>query len=446
MDQLKSLNLTCLNLYSGRLFMQQNEKKIVGYLFVTMIPFELMANALLVLSLVKTNQCRKSNASFLMALLGCSDCLNSLISLPLLAVIFLIYPNDTNCGLEEASFFFVLLFINTSGCLVFIVSIDRYLKLNPKLTHTGLLKLIDSFLKKPKLYFVVTAALVMSFSGALGFLLTIKFAWKNIQLLSILTVAGASMAYLTLLGGCILYARALFKLKAYERTSMVHKQPNSSETGHSYFKKVAATVLLIQLALLISYLPFNIVGGMMAIIGSQGRNFVAGRLPATLAASCALIFVNGIFNALIVLYRNDKCQQWILSKLCTCKFEACLKKDNHRNPDVKRSQDNNKLQCKKDKEKVHFSNQKKLPANGGNDMSLNGGSDTKELSEDALVIISNRKLQRINNLQYLTKQRSEEGCETETSTDMEINMTVSAKTTEVMIEMKNDREEKRKEF
>ena len=445
MDQLNSLNLTCLNLYSGRLFMQHYEKKIVGYLFVTMMPFELMVNVLLVLSLVKTNQYRKSNASFLMALLGFSDCLNALISLPLLAVIFLIYPNDTNCGLEQASFFFVLLFINTSGCLVFIISIDRYLKLNPKLTHNGLLKLIESFLKRPKLYFVVTAALVMSLSGALGFLLTIKLAWKNIQPLSILTVAGASMAYLTLLGGCILYAHALFKLKAYERTSLVHKQPNSGKTGHGYFKKAATTVLLIQLALLISYLPFNIVGGMMAIIGSQGQNFVAGRLPATLAASYALIFVNGIFNALIVLYRNDKCQQWILSKLCTCQFEACLRKDNNENPDVKRSQYNNKHQFEKGKEDVHFSNQKKLPANRGNEMSLSNGSNTKELTEDALVVISNRKLERIN-LQYLEKQISGKSWGIETSTEMKINRTVRGKTTEVMIEMNSNRGETRKEF
>ena len=322
MSWINDLNITCFNLYSSRLFAEPVETLVIGCVFLAVTPVGLIANLTLVLSLIKTNQALKKNACFLFMILGISDSLNALISMPLLVVLFLVHPEDTACDLEQTAYFFVSFFINISGCLVFITTVDRYIKMDPNLKDTGFRKKLRLFLKRPRLYYVVAFALFMSFALSMALVLAINLA-EDTYILSIIQVVGVSLGYLIIFAGCGFYSHALFKLKRYANKSRAYlRQSSTNSLDREYFHKVATTVLLILLALVISSLPFYIVAGMMSIIGSKGENFVSGKLPVLLAVSYLLIFFNGIFNSLIFIYRNDKCKQWI-SDQWNCLLRAC---------------------------------------------------------------------------------------------------------------------------
>ena len=326
MSWINHLNITCFNLYSSRLFAEPMETLAIGCVFLAATPIGLIANVTLVLSLIKTKQALKKNACFLFMILGISDSLNALISMPLLVVLFLVHPEDTACDIEQTAYFFVSFFINISGCLVFITTVDRYIKMDPNLKDTGFRKKLRLLLKRPRLYYVVAFALFMSFALSMALVLAINLA-EDTYILSIIQVVGVSLGYLIIFAGCGFYSHALFKLKRYANKSRAYLRRSSTNSlDQEYFHKVATTVLLILLALVISSLPFYIVAGMMSIIGSKGENFVSGKLPVLLAISYLLIFFNGIFNSLIFIHRNDTCKQWIseqwnrLLRACRCKL------------------------------------------------------------------------------------------------------------------------------
>lgn len=332
MSWINDLNITCFNLYSSRLFAEPFETLVIGYVFLVVAPIGLIANLTLVLSLIKTKQALKKNACFLLMLLGISDSLNALISMPLLVVLFLVYPEETACNIEQTAYFFVSLFINISGCLVLITAVDRYIKMDPTLKDTGFRKKLRVFLKRPRLYYVVAFALFMSFALSISLVSAIDLA-EDTYLLSVIQVVGVSLGYLIIFAVCGFYTHALLKLRAYNKRSEHLRQSSTNSLDRGYFHKVATTVLLILLFLIISSLPFYIVAGMMSILSSKGENFVAGKLPVLLAVSYLLIFFNGIFNALIFIYRNDKCKKWVSQQWnrysCACRCKIFLKKSHN---------------------------------------------------------------------------------------------------------------------
>ena len=117
-----------------------------------------------------------------------------------------------------------------------------------------------------------------------------------------------------------LYPKGYNGIKSHVIQSHLHS--NETSIGvikrARYLQNLSKTVLLLVLTMLLTYLPICIANGIQAVT-KQAKG-----LPETkgfmlfYTLSYLSMCSNGIFNSMIVLYRNKEAKRWMFQKLLTC--------------------------------------------------------------------------------------------------------------------------------
>lgn len=114
----------CQSPYPNRVFLQIFEKRILITLFTLLIPSNSILNGFLVYGLVKTRQSTIISSRLILSL-SIADLATGLFVDPF--VVYLFYIED--CTLSWLMTFLAYLLLNYSGFCIFLVSVDRFLRL-----------------------------------------------------------------------------------------------------------------------------------------------------------------------------------------------------------------------------------------------------------------------------------------------------------------------------
>ena len=317
MDRILALNTSCVTLYTAKVFLEATESLALGIILLVMIPTAFILNLLLTISLAKTDQITSNASNILIAALSVSDCFNACIGMPLLAVMLLLYPKTTNCSLQFAATFFVFLFINASGLFIVLITLDRYIHMDPNLKQNKLLQMAKRFFKVPKIYVLVSFTVIGSFASA-GFILVASMYYiHELFILSVMVLVGAVFTCIAIFTGVFLYSHSVLRIRHFIKNSPIYKANTGEGKPETpkYLHDVTVTVFLVLFSMVLSYLPYNLTIAVMATYEVIGKNFIAGKIPLIFAISHVLVYINCVLNAVIIIYRNKKCLKWICIKV-----------------------------------------------------------------------------------------------------------------------------------
>ena len=121
----------------------------------------------------------------------------------------------------------------------------------------------------------------------------------------------------------VLYLKGYYGIKNHVERSCVHSNETSIDLINRarYLQNLSKTVLLLVLAMLLTYVPFCIANGIQAVT-KLVKGYSATKWFMLFYTLCYLLMCsNGIFNSIIVLYRNKEAKRWLFQKLPRCGYE-----------------------------------------------------------------------------------------------------------------------------
>ena len=306
---------------SGPKFMQEtctalsNVKEIALILLISFSVVSTSFNAVLIASFIGTKQINKNTTNFLIFITCINDLLLGWVYVPLMAIG--IYANHLFLSLPMGSLALSALAMY-SALLTALVTVDRYLHMDPNVLNTSKWrKCLKKCFQKPQIY----ASLLFSA------IIAILYGWytyetnklvnelQNILRLIEVTVLITGLSFLT-----SLYLKGYHGIKNHVAQSRVHLNQNSIGVIHRarYLQNLSKTVLLLVITLLLTYVPFCIVNIIYAVRKLVERHSGTKWQMLFHILSSLLISSNGIFNSVIVLYRNKEARRWLFQKLPRC--------------------------------------------------------------------------------------------------------------------------------
>ena len=269
-------------------------------------------NIILIASFVGTKQINKNTTNFLIFITSANDLLLGCLSLPIIAIG--IYVHDL-CSLFMKGFLALSTLGMYSALLTTQVALDRYLHMDPNVLNTSKWrKRFKKCFQKPQIY----ACLLFSA------IIAILYAWyiykrmnavNELQSILRLIEVVVGITGLSFLAG--LYLKGYYGIKSHVTESCVHSNETSIDLIHRvrYLQNLSKTVLLLVLAMLLTYVPFCIANGIQAVTKLVKGYSATKWFMLFYTLSYLLMCSNGIFNSIIVLYRNKEAKRWLFQNL-----------------------------------------------------------------------------------------------------------------------------------
>ena len=212
----------------------------------------------------------------------------------------------------------LVVLVKYSGILTCLISFDRYLHMDPNvLTISKWRERAMNSLKRPQVYFILSVSAILAILISWYFYNALYYN-EEVQGVLLLTDAILGFLGLSILSG--LYFKGYSDIYRYVVKRRLHSNKTSGDTSCRvrYLQNLSKTVLLLVLTMLLTYLPFCIAIGIKAITS------LVKVLPMTkgLVLFYGLCFLltcsNGIFNSMIVVYRNTEATQWVFVNILRC--------------------------------------------------------------------------------------------------------------------------------
>ena len=121
-----SLNLNeCLNIFTLRLILDDQDARKVAIVNTVLIPLNNVANLLALFSLSKTKQLKQLRWRVYIRCLLLSNFLLGILVLPLITLLFIVYPKTHSCPIETTTHYLYFLLSYASGFFILAIGIDR---------------------------------------------------------------------------------------------------------------------------------------------------------------------------------------------------------------------------------------------------------------------------------------------------------------------------------
>ena len=273
-------------------------------------------NMLLILSFIATKQIKKNTTNFLIFIMSINDALLSCVALPLLVVVLYNSGNDRKCMSLAQDFMSVIsLLVMHSALLTTQVTLDRYLHMDPNVLNTAKWRTrFKKCFKKPQIYFMLL----------LNVLIAVLSAWctyekRKLQrnAIGVLQLLEAIHGLLGLSFLCGLYLKGYISIHRHVTQNRVHSDNSGIDYCHRsrYLRDLYKTVLLLVVTMILTYVPFLIVTGILSITRLARGYAITKELILFYSISYLLMCSNGMFNSMIIFYRNKEAKQWVFRKL-----------------------------------------------------------------------------------------------------------------------------------
>ena len=285
--------------------------------FGLLAPITVIANSLLAFALIKTKQLRKSILHICMFLLCISDILLGAVEIPFFIIIFAKYRHIQTCTLGLVGNFLGL-FNQLSVNFIFIITLHRYINVNPELRENrGLKKWLTS-----RTGSIVLVLLAFLFAVSHGLLSSYLFGYYYNRIPNWILKGINCVLFIAIF---VLYLNLFWKVKKHTQANNVlwnvENQTSRTPTGRThnnlrsnYFEKLTETVFLILTAIHLCYLPIIIMDTFTAWV-DENRTSSARNVRFLYFMSWGIAYINSTVNAVIITCRNDKLKAFFTKKL-----------------------------------------------------------------------------------------------------------------------------------
>ena len=129
----------CYSPYPSRLTLSDNQRLALATAFTVLTPITLVLNGFLIYGLYKTKQYLNICSRFILVLSISDFCIGSIVQPSVIYLFIEKNEEGSNCIVSMYMTFVAYTFLNMSGVVIFMVSVDRFLRLrNLRGTFTAL--------------------------------------------------------------------------------------------------------------------------------------------------------------------------------------------------------------------------------------------------------------------------------------------------------------------
>ncbi len=257
----------------------------------------MVSNAILIYALYSTKQLN-SITNKLILLMSISDFLMGIFSLPTMATMIALKDTFRSCTFERIVQYFAYMLAYFSFFMLMFISLDRYV-------HVTKLNRYSDFINEFR----------MKIATIVCFLITAIVAYITISLPSfVLQVVLNCSNLLGVILMCTLYAVVFRKIQYHaENYKRMLGNVSKTEANKNMQSELSATktIRLVLVALLVQYLPYNIVSAFWAYHKMELREDPGLTLSTLEYLALLIVFSNHTINAAIFAYGNSKTRKFI---------------------------------------------------------------------------------------------------------------------------------------
>ena len=293
--------------------------QVEGFALTILILFAVAStviNMLLILSFIATKQIKKNTTNFLIFIMSINDVLLSCMVLPLMVVVLYNSGNDRKCmSFAQDLMSVISLLVMHSALLTTQVTLDRYLHMDPNVLNTSKWKgRFKKCFKKPQIYFILLFNVLISVLSAWY---TYERRRLDENVIGVLQLLEAIHVLLGLMFLCGLYLKGYLSIHRHVTQNRVHSDSSGRDYCHRsrYLRDLSKTVLLLVVTMILTYVPFVIVTGLLSLTRLAKGYALTKELVLFYSISYLLMCSNGMFNSMIIFYRNKEAKQWVFRKL-----------------------------------------------------------------------------------------------------------------------------------
>ena len=305
--------MNAMSSLTDRFHLTWKENIVFGIVFCFVAAYTVLVNIALIVSLVKTRQVNKKS-NVLILILSISDLVTGGVCLPFTVTMFIKYPFKRHCILEvihQATEFFLVL----SAYMTVTIAVDRYVNINPNLRNSG--SGLPRIFSSSKIWLPLMITLGITSVTTAVHTVTYVFA-KEIHIIAVIAIM--SLALFIFLTVFILYLRFYFRIWQFTRASGLYSAGTSGNHASSsprYVDKLGFTIFLILLTIIICYIPFLIITTYQAVRLRTNPASFTHTDYLLYRIFFGLFYLNSGLNAGIILFRNRKLRNYVLSSLCS---------------------------------------------------------------------------------------------------------------------------------
>ena len=297
----------CSEILAERLSLTANQNLLLGIVAVIIACLTVIVNSVLASALWKAKQL-KTSTDILICLLSLSDCVQGTVTMPLTSVIFLTHSNQRKCRLFIPYTLCSTLNTHFSGCLLFLISLDKYISVRPNL------KEVNGCLRKLKARFVLIILVALCFiwsATASGSVVTENELNIELPVICVFIVDVCALSTVF-----VLYIKMYVTVWHHTQTSVVYKRKGRMNTDRPrHAKELAKTILSILITVAICYLPVTV---LHAYVWGIAKGTVSNSVQFSLLLFCQLANINSVFNACIILYGNRHLREYVRKNMFCC--------------------------------------------------------------------------------------------------------------------------------
>ena len=301
----------CPNAFDQRIILSNLQLLIMATCLIVIILTIIPINLLLVISMVKTRQIIGVSKKYILVM-SISDCLLGAVTIPTSLVTFTTYGKLRSCKIEYAAIFMQQFNVHVSVYMIFLLALHRYIKLTPNFQTQRRLPLWVTSVTGSRCLIVASFFI----SACHGTMSTRAFGSRiGYSIPSMLLKAQDIGLAITV---SIIYIKLFFKIKKHTKTSMVWSPMRSGNKATSknvekprYVKKLAKTIFMILLAVSICYFPFILFDLWTSFYTYIKKKSAPQMVRFLYYMSWNFTFLNGVINALIIIYRNEQLRRFI---------------------------------------------------------------------------------------------------------------------------------------
>ncbi len=314
-----NLSNNCYNEFAGRTLLTRAQTISIAASAALLIPIQIICNAAVIIAFYKTKQLN-SICNWYIVAMCLSDCFAGSVTIPLYCVLFTTFGFERVCWYEQLTMVVVQTNSHFSAYTMAVIALQRYLKARPRLSESWLTGKLVS-----KEGMIFTSSLVMFVSILHGIVSTNFFdTTTNItpkiimMIFNIFIVVSVYVCYIRLYRSVKVHVANTAMLKENlpvslrDSTIATTTATTSIPTNQPmYFNELTKTMYFILASCAVCGIPFMITDfatGWYALV-------LQVEAPQTVRFLYFLSFwplaLNGINNALILLYRNKKAAKYI---------------------------------------------------------------------------------------------------------------------------------------
>ena len=269
---------------------------LISIITVNMVAslFDILINLSLMCAICKLKLLKKISYRFIIALCISDTCIGAIVQ-PLLTARLLLTNKATRTIVRLVYQFFAITFCNGTGMLICTISLDRYI-------HMRYLQRYSDHMSTKKANALLVGVVLSS--TCMGVAITIAAIKGHVLYVSSIVLV---VNFVALLAIAIFYTRAYLSIK--KRLANTKIKTSNVSRGRKFPRPdltFAKGMLLILISLIICYIPYLVIGGIVALLSDTASTNEQYTLQMAFYWSLVFTYFVSFINAMILFIFDGK--------------------------------------------------------------------------------------------------------------------------------------------